>query len=59
MGVGGQCHTTGLGGQSHSPAALPPAMTGAHCTGCWVGEKNLAFTRFASLDYPSHNKLLY
>jgi hypothetical protein len=28
----------GMGGQHHSPAALPPEKrTGPHCTGHWVG----------------------
>jgi hypothetical protein len=28
----------GVGGQRHTPAALPPGMRrGTHCTGGWVG----------------------
>ena len=29
----------GVGGQRHAPAALPPGMTRAHCTGGWVGPR--------------------
>ena len=29
----------GVGGQRHSPAALPPGNTGTHCTGDCVGPR--------------------
>ena len=57
----------GVGGQRHTPAALPPGKRpGTHwiggCVGpqgLWTGAENLAPTGIRAPDRPAHSKLVY
>ena len=57
----------GVGGQHHTPAALPagkdlvPIVQEAGWASelVWTGAENLHLTRIRSLDHPSRSKLLY
>ena len=54
----------GMGGQHHTPAALPPEKRpGTLCTGgpelVWTSVENLSLTRIRSPDCPSRSESLY
>ena len=55
-----------MGGQRHSPVALPPERTGTNCIGGWVGHRaglegaeKLSSTGIRSSDRPARSKSLY
>ena len=57
----------GVGGQRHTPAALPPGKTpyplyerlGGPQVQAWTGVENLASTGIRSPDLPAHSESLY
>jgi hypothetical protein len=53
----------GVGGQLHTPAALPPGKRpGTHCTGDWVGPRaglEGCPTEIRSPDRPARSESLY